>query len=33
MTIFEYEEEYNEHSRAAQDFMELADDVLEENPG
>lgn len=31
MTIFEYEEEYNEKSRAADDFRTLADDFIEEN--
>jgi chromosome partitioning protein len=29
MTIFEYEEEYNEHSRAAYDYRELAEDIEE----
>lgn len=30
MTIFEYEEEYNERSRAADDYRELAQDIIEE---
>lgn len=30
MTIFEYEEEYHEHSRAADDYRDLADDIIEE---
>lgn len=30
MTIFEYEEEYKEHSRAADDYRELAQDIIEE---
>lgn len=31
MTIFEYEEEYREHSRAADDYRGLAEDFIEEN--
>jgi len=31
MTIFEYEEEYKEHSRAGDDFRGLADDFIEES--
>ena len=31
MTIFEYEEEYKEHSRVAYDYRELADDIIEES--
>ena len=30
MTIFEYEEEYKEKSRAADDYRELAEDIIEE---
>jgi chromosome partitioning protein len=30
MTIFEYEDEYNEHSRAADDYRTLAQDIIEE---
>jgi chromosome partitioning protein len=31
MTVFEYEEEYGEKSRAGEDFRTLADDLIEEN--
>jgi chromosome partitioning protein len=31
MTIFEYEEEYKERSRAADDYRELAQDIIEES--
>ncbi len=33
MTIFEYEQEYNVKSRAADDFRTLAEDILEEAQG
>ncbi|MGH2481147.1 MAG: ParA family protein [Ktedonobacteraceae bacterium] len=33
MTVFEYEEEYKENSRAADDFRGLADDLIEAQEG
>ena len=33
MTVFEYEEEYKIKSRAAQDFITLAEDLIEETQG